>query len=122
MDDNVKPTYMRAAYLRGNITHDDYYGLLVDLLGERALYAILPAYTSSQWADLVAEDRRLNNVPLKLWDARDFQVRSIPVDRDALVAITGPGGWSLSDSVCVLKCAARKLAASINEKHEREVN
>jgi hypothetical protein len=129
----------RARYMRGEITFHEYYGLLVEHLGERALRDLLPTRsekltpprfgeasgdstpsviargqvrTPEQWRDLLAEDEHLNNVSLRRWDARHRDVLALVrrSDRDALVAITGSGGWSLSDSGCVLKETARRYA------------
>lgn len=111
----------RAAYMRGEMTHDDYYGLLVALLGENALRRMLPVdRTAQQWAALVEQDHHLNNVPLPRWSALDGPVRNLlrGVTRDDLLTVTGSGGWSLSDSVCVLKAAARRYAS--NGLHEGE--
>lgn len=101
----------RAAYLRGDLSHHDYYGLLVELFGEESLRRLLPGDRSpDEWAHLLAEDRHLNVVPLGEWDRMHGAVLRIPVDRDALIAIAGTGGWSLSDTVCVLKTTARRYA------------
>lgn len=102
----------RARYMKREISHDEYYGMLVELFGEARLRTLLPGnYTAQQWAALVEDDRHLNNVPLSMWDAMHPAVLRIPVDKPKLVAINGTGGWSLSDSGCMLKCAARRFAA-----------
>jgi hypothetical protein len=132
-------TSKRAEYMRHELTHHEYYGLLVELLGEDSLREMLPTRhekltpprfgeasgdstptviargherTPEQWRELLAEDEHLNNVSLRYWDARHRDVLALVrrADRDALVAITGSGGWSLSDSGCVLKTAARRFA------------
>jgi hypothetical protein len=103
----------RARYMRHEITHHEYYGLLVDLLGEESLRATLPLQTTPEkWRALIAEDEHLNNVSLRKWDQLDPYVRGLVRQTDAAerVAITGSNGWSLSDSVCVLKTAARRYA------------
>jgi hypothetical protein len=109
----------RAAYLRGDITFHDYYGALVELLGENSLRNLLPTRksserrTPSEWHALIETDAHLNNVPLHHWDAADFVVRMLAnrAGVDACMAITGSRSWSLSDSVCVLKETARRYAA-----------
>jgi hypothetical protein len=103
----------RARYLAGEISHHDYYGAIVELLGEDSLRHWLPvSHTPVEWAALIAEDEHLNNVSLHQWDACDPYVRSrvACADRAALKAITGSDGWSLGDSVCVLKTTARRYA------------
>jgi hypothetical protein len=134
-------TSRRAEYMSGALTHHDYYGLLVELLGEDALRELLPTRserltppafreasgdrtplvlergkprTPTEWRELLAADDHLNNVWLRRWDARHRDVLALVrrADRDALLAITGSGGWSLGDSVCVLKTTARRYAQS----------
>jgi hypothetical protein len=129
----------RDRYMRHEITHHEYYGLLVEFLGEDELRRLLPsraekltppqfgeasgdstptvialgqARTPKQWRELIAEDEHLNNVPLRHWDARHRGVLALVrrTDREALRAITGSGGWSLADSGCTLKTAARRYA------------
>jgi hypothetical protein len=94
-----------------------YYGALVELLGEKALRGALPTNRGSvrfpgDWRALLLEDEHLNNVPLRLWDAQDLFVRTLArsTHPDELKAITGSDGWSLSDTVCVLKETARRYA------------
>jgi hypothetical protein len=108
----------RARYMRGDITFHEYYGLLVELLGEDALRRSLPINrTPAQWLELIAADKHLNNVSLKRWDQCHKHVLALlrHVSRDALTAINGTSGWSLSDSVCVLKTTARRYADQARE-------
>lgn len=102
----------RKQYMDRKLTHSEYYGLLVEHIGESSLRAMLPGQrTPEQWRKLIEKDPHLNNVPLRQWDALDYYVRGhLLRDGDELVAITGSGGWSLSDSVCVLKETARRYA------------
>lgn len=109
----------RDEYLKGTLTFHDYYGLLVELIGETYLRALLPGErTPEQWRELVAADEHLNNVALRHWDDRDHLVRTRLPGGDELRPITGSGGWSLSDSVCVLKETARRYAATLNNTNE----
>jgi hypothetical protein len=103
----------RQRYIRGQITFREYYGLLVECLGEDTLRCCLPIRrTPEQWRDLVAADEHLNNVPLHRWDTCHSYVRQLAGRAAGREAITGSGGWSLSDSVCVLKETARRYAES----------
>jgi hypothetical protein len=103
----------RAQYMRHELTFSEYYGLLVERLGEDALRQLLPDnHTPAEWRELIAEDEHLNNVSLHKWDAQDLYVRQLAREVGGLAQITGSGGWSLSDSVCVLKETARRYAAS----------
>jgi len=98
--------------------HRDYYGLLVETLGERALRKVLPASRDRLIKNLV-EDLHLNNIPLHLWDqqhARVWHLINLAGGPSKLEPIIGPGGWSLSDSVCTLKEAARRWAEEKEEK------
>lgn len=107
----------RERYLSGELTHDQYYGLLVEALGENRLRELLPA-TPDELAAAWEEGWALNSIPLAKWDARHAQVRPRPISRELqtkLEAITGPGGWSLSDSVCTLKCCARRLIGKADQ-------
>jgi hypothetical protein len=102
----------RRDYMAGLITHTAYYGAIVEVIGETALRALLPGTrTPDDWRALVAANEHLNNVPLASWDKQhDTVVRLIQPVKPKLKAITGPGGWSLSDSVCTLKETARRYA------------
>jgi hypothetical protein len=107
---------LRARYLDNAepaVTHSDYYGALVEHIGERALRSLLPGDRSpAEWRELLAVDPHLNNVQLKLWDCMDLSVRRLlRVDAEHM-AITGSRGWSVSDSVCVLKETARRYAVA----------
>jgi hypothetical protein len=105
----------RARYMRHELTFSEYYGLLVEHLGEGALRHMLPIpRTPAQWRELIAKDEHLNNVPLSKWDAQHPHVQALVRlnDRDKRAEITGSNGWSLSDSVCVLKETARRYAQS----------
>jgi hypothetical protein len=108
----------RAQYMRGDLTFSEYYGFLVEYIGEGALRFALPTRrdgtprTPSEWAALIEEDKHLNNVPLRQWDNLHEWVRANLRGGAELAAINGTGGWSLSDSVCVLKETARRYAAS----------
>jgi hypothetical protein len=108
----------RDRYMRQEITFAEYYGQLVELLGEDELRGMLPdtrrgERTPADWRELLEADKHLNNVPLGRWDAMHGLVLLLVrrCDADKRVAITGSLGWSLSDSVCVLKTTARRFAA-----------
>lgn len=102
---------LRARYMNHEITFHDYYGALVEYIGESSLRRCLPVdHTPEEWRALIEVDPHLNNVPLRRWDAYHGMVLSLLRGGPSLVAITGPGGWSLSDSVCVLKETARRYA------------
>lgn len=107
----------RAEYMDGQIDFATYYGLLVERLGEQQLRALLPGgqRTPGEWRRLLDADEHLNNVSLHKWDAMHPLVVNLvraAGGGTALADITGSSGWSLSDSVCVLKQTARQMAAT----------
>lgn len=97
--------------MAGEITHDEYYLMLGDAI--RVTPSMLPRYTKEQYREYLAADKHLNNVRLPEWDAKDYIVRQkFHENMKAAMPITGSNGWSLSDTVCVLKCLARRWAHS----------
>jgi hypothetical protein len=112
-------TSLRARYMDNEdaFSFRDYYGALVEHIGEEALRRLLPGQRPpAQRRGRVADAPHRNNVPLKQWDVMDSLVRSMLRITDEHVAITGSRGWSLSDSVCVLKETARRYAESSEPK------
>ena len=81
-------------------THDELYDMLIDAIGLGALTRYLPA-SKEDLAAAYAEDRHLNNIPLKKWD------NLAPIARHNLLRI-GINSISLSDCVCLMKAAARR--------------
>lgn len=108
-------TSLRSRYMdhEDDFSFRDYYGALVEHLGEERLRQLLPGVrTPDEWLALVNADHHLNNVPLAQWDHMAPFVRSLVRANDELLAITGSGGWSLSDSTCVLKETARRYSGT----------
>lgn len=115
----------RADYLGGAVTHSQHYGQLVEMLGESSLRMMLPkgADTPESARRVFSEgDKHYNSIPLAHWDARGYGVRELAHsayrrDPETFTRVVNnfPAGvivfsWSLSDSVCVLKECARRLA------------
>lgn len=99
-------TEKRKLYVHeGKISHDDFYSWLANEIGiaERHLPFTVERLVKS-------EDRAFNDTPLKQWDNCDYEVRG-------RAARAGMKAWSLNDTVCVLKCVARKL---VNEAKAKE--
>jgi hypothetical protein len=117
-DDMPATAITRAAYMRREISFVDYYGAIVEALGESQLRRWLPVNhrtgetrTPAQWRTLLADDEHLNNVPLRQWDRLDYLVREqARRNLDAVAAISGSRAWSLSDTVCTMKAVARRYA------------
>lgn len=108
----------RREYMAGTITQQDYYCAIADALGRRAVEAIVCSVAPvATLRERLAADPHLNNIPLPLWDARHAWVLDLVQQHGrAVMAIswTGPVPvgkvyWSLSDTVCTLKAAARRL-------------
>lgn len=90
----------RQEYMSGQATHAQYYGqfatdavtrFVVSAIGKKALRA--------------SKDPHMNDVPLARWDALHPALHSMCSARLAKTGATG--GYSLSDSVCIAKQAAR---------------
>jgi hypothetical protein len=110
----------RNDYLDGTISHDAYYLTLVDIIGREAIETLV----LKRIADVghirtcLKTDVHLNNIPLRLWDALDTAVQRLARKQwTELRPIMWPEGntagkfyWSLSDSVCILKAAAKRMA------------
>jgi hypothetical protein len=115
----------RAEYMDGTVTFEQHYGQFVEMFGENSVRSLLPsgARTMEEAAAALAEDAHFNRIPLARWDAMHLFVREHAQllwhrNREAFNAMQGFDKdndkfcWSLSDSVCVLKCCARRLAQS----------
>lgn len=90
-------------YLDGKVTHHQYYGHLVKIMGISFRSDDFHGYSLK---DSFAIDEYLNNIPLKYWDAlaMAFMGRGVP----RLVRETiDPYFGSVSDYVCMAKEAAR---------------
>ncbi len=98
----------RDRYISGEISHDEYYGMIIDDKGFGAIRQLIPA-TKAQIIEALKTDKHLNNIPLHSWDRKFDLFRAIPSTQN-MKEITGSTGWSLSDCVCTLKCAARRWA------------
>jgi len=84
----------RRRYMGHEITHHEYYIWLAEFIG--ATKAQLPV---SQERIDESTDPHLNDIPLHLWDYRDYIIRPMAYQKGL--------SWSLSDTVCVLKALAR---------------
>jgi hypothetical protein len=89
----------RQKNLSGQLSHSELYLWLADSI--HISVADLPV---SLERVRVSNDPYLNDIALIQWDRRDAIVRH-------KAASFGMRSWSLSDTVCVLKCYARREAA-----------
>lgn len=88
----------RRENLNNRISHEEFYLWLADSIHIIVSNLPVPIETIRQ-----STDPHLNDIPLHKWDSMDGIVR-----RKA--ASYGMHSWSLCDTVCVLKCFARRAA------------
>lgn len=108
----------RDDYMNGTVDHHTYYCALADAIGrtaiERLVLAIAPL---RELTECLATDEHLNNIRLAKWDGMDPAVRRLVRHEHMAISWSdaaqpiAPGRicWSLSESVCVLKAAARRM-------------
>ena len=122
----------RSAYMNHQIDHQTYYAAIVDALGrhavERLVLGIAPI---DHLRNVYAKDPHFNLIPLARWDARHLEVERLARQAgqakllfmwDTYVQPMPPKliYWSLSDSVCVLKAAARRLVEESEIRHAND--
>jgi len=88
--------FKRKQYMENEISHKEFYLWLADSIG--ITVSDLPVPIEKIRA---SHDEHLNDITLRLWDAKD------PIVRGKAVR-AGMRSWSLSDTVCVLKNFARR--------------
>lgn len=93
-----KPIYdeKRRQYMAHEITHRAFYLWCGEFIGVTP--ALLPV---SLERVKLSNDPHLNDIPLKLWDDKDAEVRALAYDKGL--------SWSLSDTVSALKNLALEL-------------
>lgn len=93
--------------------HFEKYDRLANALGVQALSDIVVSYIAprSLILETLAIDAYLNPIRLRKWDACDANVRTLVRKAGGSKALGQTGGWSLGDSVCVLKHVARHYVA-----------
>ena len=91
-------------YLSGKITHQDYFETIALCVGFRE--SDLPCSLNTVRKALEEGDEHLNTIPLKMWDDKHGYVLYMLRHTQGIGRFT----WSLSESVCTLKCLAKYLA------------
>jgi hypothetical protein len=114
--DSETPPVTRAAYMAGEIDHDAYYLGLADIIGRKAIEAMVrPLIEGRTLADA---GEHLNGIPLRQWDQLDSMVRRLVAAKSTEVMGASWGGkpfepghysWSVSETVCTTKAVARVL-------------
>jgi hypothetical protein len=109
----------RKNYLAGKVSHQEYYCAVADAIGPNAVdWIVRNIAPVERLQTALAADPHLNNIPLHVWDHRHPAVLALAREAGAQrLAFMHSGSvregyiaWSLGDSVCVLKAAARRLA------------
>lgn len=96
----------RKRYMNGEITHQEYYLWLADLIG--ATVRDIPVSLNRLAA---STDTYFNDIPLSTWDRQHYHMKAKAMRAGLLV-------WSLSDTTCVLKALARKAVKEEEGKHD----
>ena len=91
----------RKQYMAGEATHQEYYDPFVT---EAVVASVKNRFGK---ALLTSRDPYFNDIPLTQWDQIAMQLRPV-LDRRISEA-NGSGGVSLSDLVCTVKAAARRI-------------
>jgi len=86
----------RHLYLKGAIAHQDYYLWLADLLHVNTNHLLV-----TEAEILASQDEYFNDIPLRKWELSHYRI--------AMKAEATGIGWSLSDTVCVMKALAQKV-------------
>lgn len=91
---------LRAEYMAGNVTHDEYY---VQFCNDQVIQLV----TRSIGRDkiLASQNEHFNDIPLAYWDSLSGLIRNAVGTK--LAKANGDGFISLSDTVCVAKRAAK---------------
>ena len=94
----------RKEYLKGTITHEEFYLEFADAIAFDDLQSLVPADACK------SKDPNLNDVPLKVWDHRFAAVRML------LTRAINQGriekrvkGLSVAESCCILKSVAKEI-------------
>lgn len=109
----------RDDYMSGAVDHQTFYCAVADAIGRAAVErAVLMVANLDAIKRALATDKNLNNIPLAKWDGMDGYIRgAVRANGPAVMAVSWSGQplkpntvcWSLSESVCVLKAAARRM-------------
>lgn len=93
----------RKNYLNNEISYEDFYCWLGEFIG--VTFSDIP-FTIENLQK--SKDSRFNDLPLNVWDAKHPYLLKLAKAKNI-------NSWSYSQTVCVLKCLARKLLAQNNE-------
>ena len=109
---NITANWTEADELRAKQEHFDKYERLAQALGVPALTRIVP-FEAVAIHQALKTDSAMNNLRLGYWDACDHAVRRLVARAGGSTKIGEVGGWSLGNTVCVLKHVARHHIAGV---------
>ena len=94
----------RKAYLNGEITHEEYYGIVIDFLGGIDAVVNYVPFDIETLKKSYQENEHFNTkiTPLRTWDFGATNIRNLYYQ-------FGINCASVSDGVCILKQAARRM-------------
>ncbi len=114
--------WTRKDYMQSRCSHDQYYSSLARLIGLPGLIRLVGMITTKE--QIIAAGEHLNKIPLAKWDRMHESITHMISEQNRSKGImarswdtTGTAlpprtiCWSLSESVCVAKAAARLWAA-----------
>lgn len=87
------------------VSHNEIFSKIVNEIGLEKLVKILPLQDKEELKIKYSQDQYFNNIPLRKWDDK------FPIIKSYLINI-GITKISLSDTVCILKQAARMYIES----------
>lgn len=96
------------------LSHDEKWSRVVNALGYDAVKACIP-FDYNEISEAIKDDKHLNNLDLRRWDSAGgfyfpspgSKPQQISSALTKLLRKAGVTNFSPSDSVCILKCAAR---------------
>lgn len=111
----------RDDYMAGRVDHQTFYLAVCDAIGRETIEKIVRyGFTVAEIREALKTDEHLNDLELARWDRLHPSVmQAVKENGRATMEVswsaksplaTGYICWSLSESVCVLKAAARRLA------------
>ncbi len=98
----TRDEYMAASKVDGPKAHREYYAQFVTPAVVRFVGDMIGIPQI-----LASTDKHMNDIPLARWDRMDAWIR--PMGARINKEINGASVWSISDTVCVAKEAARQI-------------
>jgi hypothetical protein len=109
---NITAHWTGADELRAKQEHFDKYERLARAISVNALKQLVP-FSRERIVEALKTDSAMNNLPLYQWDAFYGSVRELVARAGGSKKIGEVGGWSLGNTVCVLKHVARHHIAGV---------